>query len=176
MLFKSVLLSALALFASNVRAEVNGAEDIDEAEANVIVPLTLDADWTLFRFGNGGTNVSTIFQVNATAFSLQLTDLYFVGDSFAYYVNDNYLGSTCMVNPDMMLSTTDADYAYSRNPYLWSRGCMFVAPGPTLNNITIHMNQSPFTGGIAAIRVVSDILDCPNICRPDVNYTDLLQP
>lgn len=121
------------------------------------VTLTLDANWTLFQFGNSGTNVSTKFIVNsANVTSLLITDLYWVGDSFSIYVNDSVIGSSCLVEPNTLMIAYDPTLAYLYGP--WSGHCFVLPPGQSI--ITVGVNQSPFTGGAAAIQALST-LACP---------------
>lgn len=117
------------------------------------VELKVNHGWHKFNFGNSGTNVSTTFRFNNTFgdfTSIFITDLYYPGDSFAVYVDDSYLGSSCLKRSTECTSTECPNVAF--NSSVWSSHCFTVAGGA--HEMVIGVNQSPFTGGRAAVKVV----------------------
>lgn len=159
----------LAATVSAKSADANGAmgglrmAKRDAAVAMTNQTITPADGWQLFQFTNVGYNASTRFLINNSApVAVQYTDLYYIGDSFYMYVNDGIGGSgRWMGMNSTAMSTTNATFAY--NSGLWSTGCLVlpaVNASNGLNSIILGANESPFTGGAAALRVVNNAT-CP---------------
>lgn len=153
---------------TNIFDDTNFAEhvmgNIDEKLAGAVdapsgtVELTPSSQWTFFNFGNTGTNVSTTFRILENNFtSLLITDLFYEGDSFAVYMADSYMGSSCLRPPSMLTSSSDPNATYGLTTPVQSYHCWTVPPNEV--NVTIGVNQSPFTAGTAAIRLAAG-----NVC------------
>lgn len=167
MMFKSVLSMVATLLAATVSAksaDANGAVSgvrMAKKEASVAMvnqTITPADGWQLFQFTNVGYNSSTRFIINNTVpVIVQYTDLYYVGDSFYMYVNDGPGASgKWMGMNSTALSTTNATFAFLNGS--WSTGCLVLAsvpPGGSPNSIVLGANESPFTGGAAALRVLN---------------------
>jgi len=126
---------------------------------NALVPLTAGV-WTNFPFENVGINSTSTFTFNATTSGVFLiTDLFWIGDSFAVYMNGSYVGSTCLVNNSTANTTTNPNVAYNQTPVLWSYHCFAVIPGVT--TYVISPNQSPFTAGVASVMILFNGTTCP---------------
>ena len=123
------------------------------------VPLTPGV-WTNFEFGNVGINSSSVFNYTAlTSGVFLISDLYWAGDSFALYMNESYVGSTCLVNASTTNYTTNPHLAFNLTPVVWSYHCFAVIPG--LTTYTISPNQSPYTGGVGAVMILFNGTTCP---------------
>ena len=122
------------------------------AEAATLVP---DAGWSLFFFDGVGSSISDSntgdfswdFTLTSSA-NLDVTDAFFIGDSFTIFNGATLLGSTGPYDLNGT-ETGNADIAFGSSTYSWASFLL----GPGTYSINGVAAESPFGAGGAFIRL-----------------------
>lgn len=149
-----------------VSAANNGySEEIALDSVSQLIPV--DGGWTKFFFAGPGTETAFYIAVNDTAvlnnyYQISITDAYCPGDSFNLYKDGSYLLTTprvpVILNQTCSGQNEDPNFTFIDPSYSSTK---FMLPGPTFN-MTIHVDQSPFGGGAAFIKVDRWLKTCQN--------------